>query len=157
MSKNGPRKRWFCEGMILWWGFRGFHLTQMNSMAHGTHLGLVIHPKQHFVVFCCDFQFPGKLQVAPTTSLWPSLLPLVAVPVPSVGPGGSRSCISNYQKPTTQMLGFRQEQMAMSLLFGRHNLLLTQHHGNFPANPGRAQGPKIRKIRNGAHGPHWAQ
>ena len=34
-----------CEGMILWWGFKGFHLTQMNSMVPGTHLGVLVCPK----------------------------------------------------------------------------------------------------------------
>ena len=47
-AKKMSRRRWFCEGMILWWGFRGFHLTQMNSMVPGTRLGLVTPPKPCF-------------------------------------------------------------------------------------------------------------
>ena len=34
-AKNGSRKKCFCDGMILWWGLRGFHLTQMNSVVRG--------------------------------------------------------------------------------------------------------------------------
>ena len=40
------RKNMFCGGMILWWGFRGFCLTQINSMVPGTHLGVLLCPQR---------------------------------------------------------------------------------------------------------------
>ena len=43
--KNGPEKNMCCGGIILWWGFKGFHVTQMNSMIHGTHLDVLLCPK----------------------------------------------------------------------------------------------------------------
>ena len=38
--------------------------------------------------FLANSQKSKKMQVASATSLWPSLFPLVAVPIPPVGPGG---------------------------------------------------------------------
>ena len=74
-AKKMSRRRWFCEGMILWWGFRGFHLTQMNSMVPGTHMGRLLCPKPSlFNDFVGISTFPGKLQVAPGTSLYLSLI-----------------------------------------------------------------------------------
>ena len=32
-----------CGGILLWWGFRGSHLTPMISMVPGTRLDVVIH------------------------------------------------------------------------------------------------------------------
>ena len=39
---NGPEKKWFCDGMILSWQFRGNSKTQMNSIVHRTHLGRLL-------------------------------------------------------------------------------------------------------------------
>ena len=38
-------KKMFCGGMILWWGFRGIHPAQMNSMVPRTHMGRLLCPK----------------------------------------------------------------------------------------------------------------
>ena len=61
----------FCGGMILWWGFKGIPPAQMNSMVPRTHMGRLLCPKpslfNHFVRIS---SFPGKLQVAPVTSLY---------------------------------------------------------------------------------------
>ena len=40
----GPEKTYFCKGMISSWGYRGFCLTQMNCMVHGTHLDVLLCP-----------------------------------------------------------------------------------------------------------------
>ena len=67
-SKKWSRKKLFCGGMILWWGFRGIHPAQMNSMVPGTHMGRLLCPKQplfHYLVGIPSF--PGKLQVAPAS------------------------------------------------------------------------------------------
>ena len=31
--------------MILWWGFKGIHPAQMNSMVPGSHMGRLLCPK----------------------------------------------------------------------------------------------------------------
>ena len=63
----------------MWWGFRGIHPAQMNSMVPGTHMGRLLSPKPSlFNYFVGISSFPGKLQVTPASSLWPSLFPLVA-------------------------------------------------------------------------------
>ena len=68
VPKNKSRKRWFCEGMNLWWGFRGIPAAQMNSMVRGTHLGVVLHPKTVFFKYLVGISsFPGKLQMAPAS------------------------------------------------------------------------------------------
>ena len=36
------RKKLFCGGMILWWGFRGIHPAQMNSMVPRSHMGRLL-------------------------------------------------------------------------------------------------------------------
>ena len=43
--KKWSRKKLFCGGMILWWGFKGIHPAQMNSMVPGTHMGRLLCPK----------------------------------------------------------------------------------------------------------------
>ena len=43
-QKMAPKKM-FCGGMILWWGFRGIHPAQMNSMVPGTNMGRLLCPK----------------------------------------------------------------------------------------------------------------
>ena len=64
--------------MILWWGFRGFHLTQMNSMVHGTHLDVLLCPQTPLKMNSRQFPpKPKKMVQAPGPSLWPSLFPLV--------------------------------------------------------------------------------
>ena len=69
-----PEKSWFCEGMILWWGFKGIHPAQMNSMVPGTHMGRLFCPKSPlFNYFVKISSFPGKLQVAPAS---PAYFPL---------------------------------------------------------------------------------
>ena len=64
----GSRKTYFCEEMILWWGYRGIPSAQMNSMVPGTHLGVLVCPKTSlFNYFVGISSFPGKLQVAPAS------------------------------------------------------------------------------------------
>ena len=71
-------KRWFCGGMILWWGFRGIPPAQMNSMVPGTHMGRLLCPKPPlFKYFQGISRFPGKLQVAPQAIPGGSLFSLV--------------------------------------------------------------------------------
>ena len=41
-TKKWSRKKLFCGGMILWWGFRGIHSAQMNSMVPGSHMGRLL-------------------------------------------------------------------------------------------------------------------
>ena len=54
--------------MILWWGFKGIHPAQMNSMVPGTHMGRLLSPKPTlFNYFVGISTFPGKLQVAPAS------------------------------------------------------------------------------------------
>ena len=78
-AKKWSRKKLFCGGMILWWGFRGIPPAQKNSMVPGTHMGRLLSPKPSlFNYFVRISSFPGKLQVTPGSSLWPSLFPLVA-------------------------------------------------------------------------------
>ena len=43
--KKWSRKKLFCGGMILWWGFRGIHPAQMNSMVPRSHMGRLLCPK----------------------------------------------------------------------------------------------------------------
>ena len=43
--KKWSRKKLFCGGMILWWGFRGIHPAQMNSMVPGSHMGRLLCPQ----------------------------------------------------------------------------------------------------------------
>ena len=43
--KNGSRKKWFCDEIILWWVGRGISMTQMNSIVYKTHLGRQLCPK----------------------------------------------------------------------------------------------------------------
>ena len=60
--KNGSRKTYFYYEMILSWGFRGIPVTQMNSMVHGTHLGVLLCPKPWFFnYFWRISRFSGKL------------------------------------------------------------------------------------------------
>ena len=66
--KNGSEKKWFCGGMILWWGFTGIHPAQMNSMVPGIHMSRLVCPKPTlFNYFVGISSFPGKLQVAPVS------------------------------------------------------------------------------------------
>ena len=68
------RKNVFCEGMIVWWGFKGIHPAQMNSMVPGTHMGRLFCPKPTFFNYFVGISsFPGKLQVAPAS---PAYFPL---------------------------------------------------------------------------------
>ena len=41
----GSRKTYFCEEMILWWGYKGIPPAQMNSMVPGIHMGRLLCPK----------------------------------------------------------------------------------------------------------------
>ena len=76
-KKKWSRKRWFCGGMILWWSVKGIHPAQMNSMVPGTHMGRLLCPKPSlFNYFQRISSFPGKLQVAPGTSLYIPYSPL---------------------------------------------------------------------------------
>ena len=43
--KNGSRKKWICDGIILSWRFRRNSQTQMDSMDHRIRLGLGIFPE----------------------------------------------------------------------------------------------------------------
>ena len=43
--KKWSRKNMFCGGMILWWGFRGIHPAQVNSMVPRTHMGRLLCPQ----------------------------------------------------------------------------------------------------------------
>ena len=40
--KKWSRKKLFCGGMILWWGFKGIHPAQMNSMVPRSHMGRLL-------------------------------------------------------------------------------------------------------------------
>ena len=42
LGKKWSRKKLFCGGMILWWGFRGIHPAQMNSKVPRTHMGRLL-------------------------------------------------------------------------------------------------------------------
>ena len=42
------RKKMCCGGMILWWGFRGIHPAQMNSMVPRSHMGRLLCPTKTF-------------------------------------------------------------------------------------------------------------
>ena len=44
----GVPKTYFYYEMILSWGFRGFPVTQMNSMVPRTYLGVLLCPKPSF-------------------------------------------------------------------------------------------------------------
>ena len=75
----GSQKTYFCEDMILWWGYRGIPSAQMNSMVPGIHLGVLVCPKTSlFNYFVGISTFPGKLQVAPVASLLSLVGPLAA-------------------------------------------------------------------------------
>ena len=75
--KNVADKNMFCGGMILWWGFRGIPPAQMNSMVPRTHMDRLLCPKPTlFNYFVGISSFPGKLQVAPGTSLYIPYSPL---------------------------------------------------------------------------------
>ena len=79
----GSRKTYFCEEMILWWGYKGIPPAQMNSMVPGIHMGRLLCPKTSLKnKIYANSPKSEKLQVAPATSPWPSLFPLVAVPIP---------------------------------------------------------------------------
>ena len=72
-------KTYFCEGIILWWGYMGIPSAQMNSMVPGTHLGVLVCPKTYLLnYFVWISSFPGKLQVAPVPSLLSLVGPLAA-------------------------------------------------------------------------------
>ena len=43
-QKKVPTKL-FCGGMISWWGFRGIHPAQINSMVTRSHMGRLLCPK----------------------------------------------------------------------------------------------------------------
>ena len=43
-QKMVPKKK-FCGGMFLWWGFKGIHPAQMNSVVPGSHMGRLLCPK----------------------------------------------------------------------------------------------------------------
>ena len=71
------RKTWFCGGMVLWWGFRGIHPAQMNSMVPRTHMGKLLCPKTPLNNnFYANSTKSRKFVQAPVPSLWPSLFPL---------------------------------------------------------------------------------
>ena len=73
----------------MWWSFKGIPPAQMNSMVPGTHMGRLLCPQTPLKnKFQANSPKSKKLQVAPATSLWSSLFPLVAVPISPVGPGG---------------------------------------------------------------------
>ena len=44
-TNEWSRKKLFCGGMILWWGFKGIHPAQMNSMVPRSHMGRLLCPK----------------------------------------------------------------------------------------------------------------
>ena len=43
----GSRKTYFCQEMILWWGYKGIPPAQMNSMVPGIHMGRLLCPKNN--------------------------------------------------------------------------------------------------------------
>ena len=43
--KKWSRKKLFCGGMVLWWGFRGIQPAQMNSMVPRSHMGRLLCPE----------------------------------------------------------------------------------------------------------------
>ena len=45
----GSRKTFVCEGKVLWLGYRGFRVTQMNCMVLRTHLGVLLCPTKHLI------------------------------------------------------------------------------------------------------------
>ena len=61
--------------MVLPWQFRANPKTQMNSIAHRTHLDRLLCPKAPYFVFSRDFKFSGKLgnaqKPAPVYPLFP--------------------------------------------------------------------------------------
>ena len=78
--KNGSRKKSICDGIILWWQFRGNSQTQMNSIIYRTHLGRLLCPKTSlFNYFQRIYHFPGKLENAPACDPGHSLFPLWAI------------------------------------------------------------------------------
>ena len=63
---------------MLAWQFKGFPVTQMNSMVHRTHLGKLLCPKPWlFNYFQGILGFPGKLENAPQAFPVGLLFPLV--------------------------------------------------------------------------------
>ena len=66
----GSRKTYFCQEMILWWGYKGIPPAQMNSMVPGIHMGRLVCPKnilKHTIY--ANPKKSEKLRVAPATSL----------------------------------------------------------------------------------------
>ena len=64
--KNGSRKTYFCDEIILWWVGRGIPPAQMNSMVPRTHMGRLLCPKSYFFNYFQGISyFPGKLGNAP--------------------------------------------------------------------------------------------
>ena len=69
--KNGSRKKWLCDGIILSWQFRGFPVTQMNSMVHRSHLGRLLCPKPLFLIIFKGFPDVQENWWDPLGTLWP--------------------------------------------------------------------------------------
>ena len=75
--KNGYRKTWFCDGIILSWQFKGFPVTQMNSMVHRTHLGRLLCQKpcfliifERYIIFQENWKTPQPITWAIAYSPW---------------------------------------------------------------------------------------
>ena len=69
-TKKWSRKKLFCGGMILWWGFRGIRPAQMNSMVPRSHMGRLLCPKTHLKnIISANSPKSGKLVQAPGPSL----------------------------------------------------------------------------------------
>ena len=64
--KKWSRRKLFCGGMILWWGFRGIHPAQMNSMFPRTHVGRLLCPKSPLKII--------SRQIPPNPENWCRLL-----------------------------------------------------------------------------------
>ena len=72
--KNGSRKKWFCDEIILWWVGREIPIAQMNSIVYKTHLGRLLCPKPYFFEeFCVISFFSRKLGRPPAYLLVGSL------------------------------------------------------------------------------------
>ena len=66
--KKCSRKKLFCGGMILWWGFRGIRPAQMNSMVPRSHMGRLLCPEPPLKM--------DSRQIPPNPENWRRLWPI---------------------------------------------------------------------------------
>jgi hypothetical protein len=79
LANLGSQEAHFYHEMLSWWQFRGFPVTQMNSVLPRTHFGKLLCPKPLIFYIAKGFlpYFPGKLQQG--LPCYPDLLPIYLV------------------------------------------------------------------------------